>query len=243
MDFVVYCLWLLVMTLPAYQGRVFDDCRFLGRFYQRHPNIFALNSNQRSLTVRALYPMANQSSSSANQSLSMGIMYRFANTFLVPVPLLFECTQANEIYALNDCQLSVVDTRVRLIVSDSLLTSVSRDCWLRSGVVYSPVSLVGWHIGSHHVWIDAHHDRSPVLHGRCLISFARCLFPRIGCVPTELSIVREWNGLSLGHVSTSHWIWTNHRFVLSSAMLSSSIVSMFIGVQHLSMPVVGDRHR
>ena len=85
----------------------------MGKFYQNYSNVFQLDQEQRILTVKALYTLSNQSFSSINQSISMGIIYRFANTYLVPVPLLFQCAENEQIFAPNDCQMTIRDTRVR----------------------------------------------------------------------------------------------------------------------------------
>jgi hypothetical protein len=116
MPYLPYYLWIILINLAHYHGIVIDNCRFMSTFYQTYPNIFEVNHNEKSLTVRALYALANQSFTSINQPLSMGIIYRFADTYLVPVPLLFECTQQRQILAPHDCQLTMIDKRVRLSI-------------------------------------------------------------------------------------------------------------------------------
>ncbi|CAF4040259.1 unnamed protein product, partial [Rotaria magnacalcarata] len=93
--------------MQTYHGKIFDGCRFVQTFYRRHSNIFILDRNQTSLIVRPLYALSNQSFS----SLSIGIIYRLADTYLVPVPLLFECPQSQRIYAPIDCQFTINDVR------------------------------------------------------------------------------------------------------------------------------------
>ena len=105
---VIFFLHLLIYT----NGKHIETCRFFSQFYRLYPNIFRLDPEENLLTIRALYSLANQSFSSINQSLSMGIISRFADTYLVPVPLLFSCTKNEEIYAPNDCQMTIRDTRV-----------------------------------------------------------------------------------------------------------------------------------
>ena len=105
-------LYLLCILSTSIDGKIFDHCRFAPRFYQTHPNIFELNSNQTFLTIRPLYALSNQSFSSINQSLDIGIIYRFAETYLVPIPLVFQCAQSEEIFAPRDCEFTLIDTRV-----------------------------------------------------------------------------------------------------------------------------------
>jgi hypothetical protein len=104
---------ILLFGLPIFHAKIFNHCRFVRTFYQTHPNIFELNQDQTSLTVRPFYALSNQSFSSMNQTLSIGIIYRFADTYLVPVPLLFQCSESEEIYAPKDCEFTMIDTRVR----------------------------------------------------------------------------------------------------------------------------------
>ncbi len=82
-----------------------DNCRFAQTFYQKHSNIFQLNENQTSLTIQPLYALSNQ-------SFSIGIIYRLADTYLVPVPLVFQCPQNQRISSPIDCEFTIVDTRV-----------------------------------------------------------------------------------------------------------------------------------
>ena len=103
-------LLLLIFGLQSFDGKILNNCRFVQTFYQTYPNIFALNQDQTSLTIRPLYALTNQSFSSINQSLSIGIIYRFADTYLVPVPLLFQCNE--QIYAPKDCEFTIIDSRV-----------------------------------------------------------------------------------------------------------------------------------
>lgn len=91
-----------------------DRCQFAESFYEQHPDIFQMNSQRNSLRVQALYDMSNESALSINQSLSIGIIYRFAKSFLVPVPLLFQCSSSDEIYSVSECQMTIVDRRVSL---------------------------------------------------------------------------------------------------------------------------------
>jgi hypothetical protein len=105
---LVYCLLISIFFIKFHQAKVFDGCRFAQKFYQIHSNIFELDRNQTLLTVRPLYALSNQSVA----SLSIGIIYRLANTDLVPVPLLFKCPQGERIYAPIDCEFTIIDTRV-----------------------------------------------------------------------------------------------------------------------------------
>jgi hypothetical protein len=102
--------WVLIgiLLVEFYQAKMFHGCRFVRTFYQRHSNIFELDENQTILTIRPLYSLSNQSVS----SLSIGIIYRLAETYLVPVPLLFECPQNERIFAPIDCEFTMTDTRV-----------------------------------------------------------------------------------------------------------------------------------
>jgi hypothetical protein len=105
---------IILFGLPIFHTKILDHCRFVRTFYQTYPNIFELNQDQTSLNVRPLYAPSNQSFFSMNQSLSIGIIYRFADTYLVPVPLLFQCSESEEIYAPKDCEFTMIDTRVRM---------------------------------------------------------------------------------------------------------------------------------
>ena len=108
----VYCLVIMLVDLRLAQGRILSGCRFASTFYRAHASVFELDPNHRSLTVRPLYAFSNQSFSSVNQSFSMGIIYRFADTYLVPVPLLFECPTSERMHAAQDCEFTIMDTRV-----------------------------------------------------------------------------------------------------------------------------------
>ncbi|CAF2253996.1 unnamed protein product [Rotaria magnacalcarata] len=110
-----YCLFICLLFMQTYHGKIFDGCRFVQTFYRRHSNIFILDRNQTSLIVRPLYALSNQSFS----SLSIGIIYRLADTYLVPVPLLFECPQSQRIYAPIDCQFTINDVRSNLSIRTS----------------------------------------------------------------------------------------------------------------------------
>ncbi|CAF0899752.1 unnamed protein product [Rotaria sordida] len=111
MQHLLYYLFIIIFGLQIYHAKILNGCRFVKKFYNTHPNIFELNKNQTLLTVRPLYALSNQSFSSINQSLSIGIIYRFANTYLVPVPLLFECSENEQIYTANDCEFTIIDIR------------------------------------------------------------------------------------------------------------------------------------
>lgn len=102
--------WLLIdlFLIQFCNGKTLTDCRYANIFYQTHSNVFGLDTNQTLLTVRPFYSLSNQSSS----TLSIGIIYRLANTFLVPVPLLFKCQQSERIYAPIDCEFTIADIRV-----------------------------------------------------------------------------------------------------------------------------------
>ena len=106
---------IFICNLPILHAKVLTDCRFVKTFYEIYPNIFQLNQDQTSLIVRPLYALSNQSFFAINQSLSIGIIYRLANTYLVPVPLLFECSQNERLYEPNDCEFTIIDIRVRKI--------------------------------------------------------------------------------------------------------------------------------
>lgn len=108
----MHFVYLLVVLSTTIDGKIFDQCRFASQFYRTHPNIFELNSNETFLTIRPLYALSNQSFSSMNQSLDIGIIYRFAETYLVPIPLVFQCAQSEEIFAPKDCEFTLIDTRV-----------------------------------------------------------------------------------------------------------------------------------
>jgi hypothetical protein len=109
-----YQFLLILLGLQNFHAKIVDNCRFVERFYNTYSNIFELNQDQTSLTIRPLYALSNQSFSSMNQSLSIGIIYRFADIYLVPVPLLFQCAEDEEIYAPKDCEFTMIDTRVIL---------------------------------------------------------------------------------------------------------------------------------
>ena len=109
----IYCLFIILFGLRIYYAKTLNGCRFVETFYKTHPNVFALDKDQTSLTIRALYALSNQSFSSNNQSFSIGIIYRFADTFLLPVPLLFQCSESEQIYVPKDCEFTIIDTRVR----------------------------------------------------------------------------------------------------------------------------------
>jgi hypothetical protein len=110
--FYKFCI--ILFGLQISYTKILNNCRFAKTFYQNYPNIFELNKNETLLNVRPLYALSNQSFSSINQSLSIGIIYRFAETYLVPVPLLFQCSDNEQIYEPNDCEFTIIDTRVRL---------------------------------------------------------------------------------------------------------------------------------
>ncbi|UJR31632.1 hypothetical protein I4U23_019114 [Adineta vaga] len=114
MRLLLYTFCLLIFHLQRTNGKIWNNCRFVQRFYQTHSNVFQLNDDQTLLTVRPLYSLSNQSFTTLNQSLSIGIIYPFADTYLVPVPLLFECPGNEQIYTPNDCEFTILDTRVNL---------------------------------------------------------------------------------------------------------------------------------
>jgi hypothetical protein len=118
-------LFIIILALQIYHAKIFNGCRFFETFYKTHSNIFQLNHDQTSLTMRPLYALSNQSFSSVNQSLSIGIIYRLADTYLVPVPLLFQCPGSEQIYAPNECEFTIIDNRVREIVYDEFISSRS----------------------------------------------------------------------------------------------------------------------
>lgn len=108
-----YYLFIILFIIQICYGKTLNRCQFSKKFYELHPTVFQLNPDQTSLTVRPLYSLLNQSFSTVNQSLSIGIIYRFADTYLVPVPLVFECPKTEQIYAPNDCEFTIIDIRVR----------------------------------------------------------------------------------------------------------------------------------
>lgn len=110
---LVYYILILIFGLQIYHAQILNGCHFAKTFYKNHPNIFQLNTNQTSLTVRPLYSLSNHSFTHINQSLSIGIIYRFANIHLVPVPLVFECPDNEQIHAPSDCEFTITDIRVR----------------------------------------------------------------------------------------------------------------------------------
>jgi hypothetical protein len=110
---VFYGLFIILFGLQISQTKIFHHCQFVKKFYKTYPNIFELNQNQTSLTVRPLYALSNQSFSSMNQSFSIGIIYRFAETYLVPIPLLFQCSESEQIFSPKDCEFTFIDSRVR----------------------------------------------------------------------------------------------------------------------------------
>ncbi|CAF2189048.1 unnamed protein product [Rotaria magnacalcarata] len=116
---------ILIFGVESSNGKILNGCRFVQNFYKNHPNIFELNKNQTSLTVRPLYALLNQSFSPSNQSLSIGIIYRFANTYLVPVPFVFQCPESEQVYVPNDCEFTMIDIRSDLStrVSESTRTT------------------------------------------------------------------------------------------------------------------------
>lgn len=103
-----YGLFILLFSTQSYCERLLHSCQFFHTFYQTHPNIFKLDRNRTSLFVRSLYSLTNESFS----TLSIGIIYQLANTELVPVPLLFQCSQSERIYTPIDCQFKLIDIRV-----------------------------------------------------------------------------------------------------------------------------------
>jgi hypothetical protein len=111
---LLYYLIIISFGLQFYQAKILNGCRFVGNFYKTYPNVFELNKNQTSLTIRPLYALSNQSFSAINQSFSIGIIYRFAETYLVPLPLLFQCPESQQIYVPNDCEFTIIDTRVNI---------------------------------------------------------------------------------------------------------------------------------
>ena len=104
-------LWLLFLV-PVYGAISWNGCHFLPRFYRTRPTIFDLDHNHTVLTVRALYPLSNHSTSS---TLSTGMIHRLADTLLVPVPLLVQCPQSARLYSPIDCELTLIDTRVSMM--------------------------------------------------------------------------------------------------------------------------------
>jgi len=103
---------MILSQLQIHHARILNNCRFVKTFYETHSNIFELTKDQTSLTIRPLYALINQTFSTINQSLSIGIIYPFADTYLVPIPLLFQCSQSEQIYAPTDCEFTIIDTRV-----------------------------------------------------------------------------------------------------------------------------------
>jgi hypothetical protein len=110
---LLFCLFIIIIHIEIYHGRTLKNCRFVKTFYETHSDIFELNKDQTSLIIRPLYALFNETFSSINQSLSIGIIYPFADTYLVPVPLVFQCSESEQIYAPNDCEFTIIDTRVR----------------------------------------------------------------------------------------------------------------------------------
>lgn len=108
---LLYCLLIGIFFIKYSHTKIFSDCRFVRRFYEKHSNIFELDDNQTSLTIRPLYALSNQSFS----LLSIGIIYRLADTYLVPVPLLFQCRENEQIFAPIDCEFTIIDTHVSSI--------------------------------------------------------------------------------------------------------------------------------
>ncbi|CAF1195013.1 unnamed protein product [Rotaria sordida] len=119
MKLLVY-LFISLYFIQFNHGKLFYNCRFLQTFYQRHSNIFQLDNTQTSLIVQPLYGLSNQSFS----SLSIGIIYRLADTYLVPVPLLFQCSQSKRIYAPIDCEFTIVDIRSNISIRTSESTRI-----------------------------------------------------------------------------------------------------------------------
>ena len=113
MMILFYNIIIILSIVQISHTKILNGCRFVENFYQIYPNVFQLNQNQTLLTIRPLYALSNQTYASMNQSFSMGIIYRFAGTYLVPVPLLFQCPESKQIYAANDCELTIIDTRVK----------------------------------------------------------------------------------------------------------------------------------
>jgi hypothetical protein len=97
-----------ILSIQVYHAKIFHGCRFVQTFYQQHSNIFELDRDQTLLTVRPLYSLTNQSFS----TLSIGIIYRLADIYLVPVPLLFQCPQSKTIVTPIDCEFTIVDSHV-----------------------------------------------------------------------------------------------------------------------------------
>lgn len=109
---LLYQVVFVIFSSPYIYGKILNNCRFVANFYETYPNIFQLDSNQTILTIRPFYSLTNQSFSSVNQTFPIGIIHRFADTYLVPVPFLFQCENYEQIYAPKDCEFSITDTRV-----------------------------------------------------------------------------------------------------------------------------------
>ncbi|CAF4239428.1 unnamed protein product, partial [Rotaria sp. Silwood2] len=105
---LLVCLFISLYSIQFNHAKIFYNCRFVRTFYHTHSNIFKLDKNQTSLIVQPLYALSNQSFSSR----SIGIIYRLADTYLVPVPLLFQCSQSERIYTPVDCEFTIIDIRV-----------------------------------------------------------------------------------------------------------------------------------
>jgi hypothetical protein len=99
-----------------------STCRFVRTFYQQHSNIFQLDENQTSLTIRPFYALSNQSF----PRHSIGIIYRLADTYLVPVPLLFHCPPSKRISSPIDCEFTLIDTRVSYLYAHRMALGLSK---------------------------------------------------------------------------------------------------------------------
>ncbi len=110
--------WLFIVRLIEFSSA----CRFIRAFYEKHPNIFQLNENQTSLTIRPLYELSNQSFTTH----SIGIIYRLADTHLVPVPLLFQCLPSKRVSSPIDCEFTLIDTRVSYLYAHEIALGLSK---------------------------------------------------------------------------------------------------------------------
>ena len=192
----VYWLVIMLVDLQLSQGRILSGCRFANTFYRAHSSVFELDSNHRSLTVRPLYAFSNQSFFSMNQSFSVGIIYRFADTYLVPVPLLFECPTSERMYVAQDCEFTIMDTRVSHTRTHAVLTldrSASR--LVRSFGSYERTNA--------HVNRAAPVPSVPIV----VVPYAsRCVLQTIDRYSEEVPHVGQRNTPSTGYFSSAHRI-------------------------------------
>ena len=115
MKIFYYLLIIEIFSIKYSHTKIYSNCRFSRKFYQKYSNIFELNQNQTYLTIHPLYSLTNQS----RLSLSIGIIYYLSDTYLVPVPLVFQCLETKQIYSPIDCEFIILDNYINIQKSES----------------------------------------------------------------------------------------------------------------------------